>query len=279
MTDKGGYMNKNLNEVINAIPVVILAGGTGTNVGSDKFIPKPMVEINGVPLLLHILDHYGKFGFNKFIICAGYHSELIKEFVGRVHLFGTQLNVRYTDDAIPKYSTTPYPDTIDRKNWDITVIDTGINNLTGSRVAQVRHLVNYSPMFCLTYGDTISDINIHDLISFHLSHKKNASLVAVNLPIRFRILGLYGDSDLIRGFAEKPVLQKDFINGGFYVFNNSIFNLKSLRTDPECTLETDVLEELVANKELYSFKHAGFWQHIDTERDRQKVSLWLSKRL
>lgn len=272
-------MSKNLNDALNSIPVVILAGGTGTNVGSDKIIPKPMVEINGVPLLLYILDHYGKFGFKKFIICAGYHSELIKEFAGRINLFDSQLNIKYSQDRIPKYSITPYSDTIDRTNWDITVIDTGINNSTGSRVAQIHHLVNTSPMFCLTYGDTISDINIHNLITFHLSHKKNASLVAVNLPIRFRILGLYGDSDLIRGFSEKPVLQKDFINGGFYVFNNSIFNLKSLRTDPECTLETEVLEELVVKKELYSFKHAGFWQHVDTERDRQKVSLWLSNRL
>ncbi|MCJ7571848.1 MAG: sugar phosphate nucleotidyltransferase, partial [Candidatus Thermoplasmatota archaeon] len=104
-----------------------------------------------------------------------------------------------------------------------------------------------------------------------------ATLAAVHAPIRFRILGLYGEDDLVRGFSEKPILQNDYVNGGFYVFNNSIFNLKTLRTNPDCTLETDVLEELVVNKELYSFKHTGFWQHVDTERDSQIVSLYLSK--
>jgi glucose-1-phosphate cytidylyltransferase len=271
-------MNKNLNEMISSIPVVILAGGVGTNVGSEKNIPKPMIEINGVPLLLHIMDHYGKYGFRKFVVCAGYRSELIKDFIMNIYLIGTQVNIKNSRDGISQLSLTPYQDTIDRTNWDITVVDTGINNHTGSRVAQIRHLVNNSSIFCLTYGDSVSDINIHDLISFHLAHKKIGSLIAVHIPIRFRILGLYGDTDLIRGFLEKPVLQKDFINGGFYVFNNSIFNLKTLKTDPDCILETEVLDELVANKELYSFKHTGFWQHVDTARDRQKLSLWLSER-
>jgi len=272
-------MSKNLNEIICSIPVVILAGGFGTNVGSEKNIPKPMIEINGIPLLLHIMNHYGKYGFRKFIICAGYRSELIKEFLMHIHLIGKQVNIKNSQNGSSQITLTQNPKSLDRTEWDITVLDTGMNNHTGSRIAQIRHLVEDSPSFCVTYGDTVSDINIYDLISFHIAHNKIASLVAVHIPVRFRILGLYGNTDLIRGFSEKPVLQKDFINGGFYVFNKSIFNLNTVNTNPDCTLETDVLEELVANQELYSFKHTGFWQHVDTERDRQKVSLWLSEQL
>lgn len=271
-------MKNKINEIINSTPVVILAGGPGTRVSSESIIPKSMVEINGMPLLLYIMDHYGMAGFRNFIICTGYRSEMIKEFIGRIHLIDTQLNIKFSQNKISQYSLTQNPNSIDRTNWDITVVDTGIENRTGSRIAQIRHLVESSPIFCLTYGDTVSDINLHNLISFHIDKKKIATLAAVHAPIRFRILGLYGDDDLIRGFSEKPVLQHDYINGGFYVFDNSIFNSKKLSTDLNCTLEIDVLEELIVRKELNSLKHIGFWQHIDTERDRQKVSDWLSKR-
>jgi len=239
-------MRKKINKIISETPVVILAGGAGARLGSNNVIPKPMVEINGKPVLFYIIGHYVKAGFKKFIVCAGYGIEIVEEFVRQ-------------------------------KKWDVRVVNTGVENKTGSRVAQIKSLVNASPMFCLTYGDTVSDINLFDLVSFHIKHLKMGTLAAVHVPIRFRILGLYGDESLVRGFAAKPILQNDYINGGYYVFSNSIFNLATLTPDDNCTLETDVLEDIVAKKELYAFIHNGFWQHIDTDRDRQIAASWFSK--
>ena len=240
-------MNGKMKKLAGKIPVVILAGGQGTRVGSSEIIPKPMVKINGSPLLFYIIDHYRKAGFRKFIICAGSSSRMIQ-------------------DAIP------------RSQRDIKVVDTGIENMTGSRLVQVRKHVEEAPFFCCTYGDTVSGIDLQDLLSFHIGHQKTASLVAVHAPTRFRILGLYGDDDLLRGFTEKPVLEKDFINGGFYVFNKTIFNLKTLKKNKDCVLETDVLENLIAKKDICAFRYTGFWQYVDTERDRKKLSAWVSGR-
>ena len=253
-------MDKELKNISSEIPVVILAGGAGINLGlNGQVIPKSMVEINGIPLLLYIMDHYGKSGFNKFIICAGYRIEMIKDLFDNKKLLDEKFNIN----------------SIDRTVWDITVVDTGKDAKTGSRVAQIESLVNYSPIFCLTYGDTVSDVNLLDMLSFHLNHKRIATILAVHAPTRFRILGLYAEENIVRGFAEEPILQHDYINGGFYFFNNSIFELGTLKTDFNCTLETDTLEDLVSKKELYAFKHKGFWQYLDNERDRQKISLML----
>jgi len=237
-------MDKNSSKQISQMPVVILAGGRGVPLGQDNtLIPKPMIDINGLPLLFYIMDHYTRFGFKKFIICGGYGFKMIAESLKSIE-----------------------------REWNVSVIDTGTENMTGSRIAQVAHLVSAAPFFCLTYGDTVSDINLDDLISFHLKHKKTASLLAVHAPIRFKILGLYGDDDVVRGFANRPILQKDYINGGFYILNNSIFNFKTLKKSADCTLENEVLEELSVQKELCAFRYEGFWQHVDTERDRQLLS-------
>ena len=225
------------------------------------------------------MDHYAKAGFRKFIICVGNLSEIIQDFICRISQGDANLNTKSFNNKTEQRFYSEPCDTIDPNKWDITVVDTGIDNMTGSRVAQIRHLVDYSPLFCLTYGDTVSDINLHDMLSFHLNHKKIATLLAVNTPTRFRILGLYGDDDAVRGFAERSILQNDYINGGFYIFNNSVFNLKSLRKNSDCTLETDVLEELVGKKELCAFRYTGFWQYVDTERDRQKLCSIFSKEI
>lgn len=242
-------MKGEINNIIAGMPVVILAGGAGINLGlNGSMIPKTMVEVNGVPLLLYIMDHYSKAGFRKFIICAGYGLEKIKELPG-----------------------------LSRKDWDVNVVDTGINNMTGSRLAQVSSMADYSSVFCLTYGDTLSDANLRDLLLFHLSHGRTATLLAAHNPTRFRILGLYDVDDIVKGFSERPVLEKDYVCGGFYIFNREIFDLKKLSVDPACVLETDVLEELVSKKELYAYRHNGFWQPLDNERDRKNLSLFLKK--
>ncbi|MCX5706422.1 MAG: sugar phosphate nucleotidyltransferase [Candidatus Omnitrophica bacterium] len=241
--------------IFNEIPVVILSGGVGIRMGKDEgFIPKSMVEINKHPLLFYIMSHYGASGFKRFIICGGHRIDTIKKYVVRIK--------------------KDYPVSLD---WRIEVINTGVENMTGSRVAQIRERIGKCPVFCLTYGDTISDVNLQELLSFHSNQKKMGTLVAVHPSIRFRILGLYGDEDTIRGFSAKPILQNDFINGGYYVFNSTIFNLDSLKTDSKCILETGVLEDIVSQNELCAYRHTGFWQNLDTERDREKISEWLNK--
>ncbi|MFA5351398.1 MAG: sugar phosphate nucleotidyltransferase [Candidatus Omnitrophota bacterium] len=242
------------------IPVVIFAGGNGIGLGKGgKCIPKPLVEVNGIPVIFYIMDHYSKAGFRKFIICAGTGVELIKDFVSNIGIIGNKLKA-----------------SANLKKWSVSVVDTGINNMTGSRLAQARPMVESSPLFCLTYGDTVANVNLRDMLSFHLKHKKTGTLLAVHNPTRFRILGLFGDDDLIRGFSEKPVLEKDYINGGFYIFNNSIFNLKALSNKPSCVLETGVLEELILQKQLCAYRFNDFWQFVDAERDRQKVAQYLT---
>jgi len=247
------------NSQIRNIPVVILAGGIGTRIGMNPDrIPKAMIDVNGIPILLHVMDHYAKYGFLEFIICAGYGMELVEEFIKRIPVIDAKSNKIING--------------VDRSKWKMRVVDTGIENKTGSRLAQVKNIVSSSPFFCFTYGDTYSDIDINKFLQFHFSHRKIASLLAVHMPTRFRILGLYGDDPSLRGFSDKPILQNDYINGGFYVFNESIFELSSLNTNIDCTLETDVLEELVAKKEICAYKYpSGIWQYIDNERDCQKL--------
>jgi len=237
-------MSDVLDKMISEMPVVIFAGGKGINLGKNgEIIPKPMVEINGTPILKSIMEIYANAGLNNFIICTGAGGEMIKRFI----------------PLLPK-------------QWKVSVVETGNNSMTGSRLAQAESLLSKHPAFCLTYGDTISDINIRDVIAFHMNHKRTATLLAVHAPIRFRILGLRDDDDQIKGLSDKPVLEKDYINGGFYVINNGIFKSPKLSTDPKCVLETDVLEDLISKKEVFAYRYNGYWQYLDNDRDRQKLS-------
>jgi glucose-1-phosphate cytidylyltransferase len=255
-------MEYSVKNIIKNIPVVIFAGGKGINLGQGgKCIPKPLVEINGVPLIFYIMDHYAKAGFQKFIICAGSGLEIIKDFVSGIAAIEKKLKV-----------------STDLTKCSVTVIDTGVDNMTGSRLAQVHSMIKPSPLFCLTYGDTVANVNLEDILSFHLNHEKIGTLLAVHNPTRFRILGLFGDDDLIKGFSDKPVLEKDYINGGFYIFNSSIFNLQSLSSDSACVLETVVLEELIFQKQLCAYRFNDFWQPVDTEKDRQRISRYFNSK-
>jgi len=221
------------------IPVIILVGGNGANLGENgKNIPKTMVCIHGKPVLQYIIEHYIKFGYQKFILCAGKGKEMVADFV-------------------KNYSA----------NVEITVVDTGIENRTGSRIAQVADLVKDSQHIALTYGDTYSDVDLDKVLECHIKAGKKATLLAVNNPTRFRILGLVDNDSTVRGFASKPVLEKDFINGGFFFLKPDIFSLKILSKDVNCTLENEVFEELVKARELNSCKHLGVWIPIDCERD------------
>ena len=226
------------------IPVIILVGGNGICLGENgENIPKAMANIHGKPILLYIVEHYIKFGYQKFILCAGKGRELITDFVKKYYI-----------------------------NRDITVVDTGLDNRTGSRLAQVADLVKNSEYIALTYGDTYSDVDLDKVLECHIKSGKKATLLAVNNPTRFRILGLVDNDSIVRGFAKKPVLERDFINGGFFFLNPAVFSLNSLSKEVKCTFENEVLEELVREKELNSCKHLGIWFPIDCERDINTIS-------
>ena len=221
------------------IPVIILTGGNGIRLGENgENIPKTMVCIHGKPLLQYIIEHYIKFGYQKFILCAGKGKEMVMDFV-------------------KNYTT----------NVEITVVDTGIENRTGSRLAQVSDLAKDSECIALTYGDTYSDVDLDKVLECHIKSGKKATLLAVNNPTRFRILGLVDNDNTVRGFASKPVLEKDFINGGFFFLKPGVFLSKNLSKEENCTFENEVLEELVREKELNSCRHLGVWVPVDCERD------------
>jgi len=232
------------------IPVIILAGGEGMYPGiQQKFLPKAMVEVKGNPLIYYIIRQYQLSGFSEFYICAGKGKEIISE---------------YTEKKL------------NDKKTKITVFDTGDDNRTGSRFAQARRFVKGAECVSTTYADTYSDVDISELYKAHIDSGKTATLLAVHLPTRFRILGLVDRDPLVRGFANKPVLERDYINGGFYFFNREIFEMKTLNESPGCVLENEVLEELISKKELNSFRYNGFWQPVDSEKDIKLISRYLS---
>ncbi len=237
-----------LKHSVSDIPVVILAGGKGIRLGKGgEVIPKTMVEVNGKPMLFYVLNHYLTAGFKRFIICAGLGIELIECYL-------------YND----------FPD------GDIKVLNTGIDNMTGSRIAQTRGLIE-NDIFCMTYGDSLSDVDVQSVIACHLKWQARVTLLAVHNPTRFKILGLMEDEHVIKGFSDKPVLQKDYINGGFYVLNRSVFDADSISEAADCVFEEDVLNELAAEGKLCAYRYEGFWQPLDNERDSCKISEYLSR--
>ena len=214
------------------LKVVILAGGYGTRLSEyTKTIPKPMVKIKGIPIIKHIINHYKKFGFQKFIIASGYKGEVIKNY----------------------FKNT-------KKN--IKVINTGLNTMTGGRVKRLKsHL--FDQPFLMTYGDGLSDVNLNSLLKFHRKSKNIATLTAVRPPARFGAIKL--KKDKVTYFKEKSSLDEGWINGGFFVFEPKVF--KYLKTD-NTYLEREPLQIISKKKKLGAFKHKGFWQCMDTKRDK-----------
>jgi glucose-1-phosphate cytidylyltransferase len=189
------------------------------------------------------MSHYVRFDYKNFIICTGLGGEQIRNYF-----------------------------TNKKRDWQISMVDTGMENKTGSRLAQINDLLTPYDFFLLTYADTFCDVDIEKEISFHQNHKRMATLLGVHLPTRFLILGQYGDDPAVRGFSEKTIIKKDFINGGFYIFNRSMLKLNSLSSMPQCVLETDILVELVSNRELMFYRHDGIWQYVDSEREQATLS-------
>ena len=214
--------------------VVILAGGKGTRISeySNK-IPKPMIKINGVPILLHIMKHYSNYGFTDFILALGYKSNIIKSYFKR----------------------KKFP-------WNIKMVNTGLNTMTGGRLKRLKKIIG-NKTFMMTYGDGVSDINIKKLINFHKKNKKIATLTAVRPPARFGSIKIKGNS--VKVFREKSKLDEGWINGGFFIFEPKIF--KFIKND-NTYFEKEPLEIASSIKQLYAYKHYNFWQCMDTKRDK-----------
>jgi glucose-1-phosphate cytidylyltransferase len=243
--------------------VVILAGGLGTRLAEETEVkPKPMVEIGGRPILWHIMKHYAHYGFKEFYIAVGYKGEEIKRyFLDYFNLSGS-MTIDFSNGKMEAHKR-------EYEDWVVHFIDTGLHTNTGGRVKRLEAYLNNEP-FMLTYGDGVSNINLTELLDVHRLHGCTATLTAVRPPARFG--GLVFDGDYVAEFTEKPQIGEGWINGGFMVLNPDIF--KSLEGD-DCSLEVDALDHLTAHRQLDAYRHEGFWQCMDTLRDkRQLESLW-----
>ena len=243
---------------------VILAGGFGTRLSEETHLkPKPMVEIGGKPILWHIMKTYSFHGINDFIICCGYKGYVIKEYFANYFLHMSDVTFHFGDsNRVELHSQKAEP-------WSVTLVDTGENSMTGGRLARVKDYLD-DDSFCFTYGDGVADIDISSSIRFHRSNKSLATLVAVQPPGRYGALDL--SDTQVNQFQEKPGGDNSWINGGFFVVEPSVL---SLIKDDSCSWEADVLPLLAAQNELSAYLHDGFWQPMDTLRDkRQLEELW-----
>lgn len=249
--------------------VVILAGGYGTRISEESHLrPKPMIEIGGYPILWHIMKIYSHYGFNDFIICCGYKGYMIKEYFADYYLHCSDVTFDFTDNNKMTIHTNI------AEPWRITLIDTGLDTMTGGRLKRVQKYIENEP-FMLTYGDGVSDVNIKKLLDFHKENKKIATLTAIQPGGRFGVLDI-GKGDMIKSFTEKSKEDGGWINGGFMVLEPEIFNY--INGDDEI-LERVPLETIAKEGQLSAYKHDGFWQCMDTQRDKNLLEeLWKNNR-
>ena len=245
--------------------LVILAGGQGTRISEETSVrPKPMVEIGGRPILWHIMKMYSSHGVNEFILCLGYKGYLIKEFFANYFLHTSDVTIDLASNCVEVHQRTAEP-------WKVTMVDTGQSTMTGGRLKRVAPYLG-SEDFCFTYGDGVADVNLGDLIAFHRSSKKLATLTAVQPPGRFGALNLKGD--LIQGFQEKPQGDGGWVNGGFFVLSPRVLDYIE---DDNTTWEREPLQRLADDGQLSAHFHPGFWQPMDTLRDKTQLEeLWAS---
>jgi glucose-1-phosphate cytidylyltransferase len=246
--------------------VVILAGGRGTRLAEETSVrPKPMVEIGNKPILWHIINIYASHGFKDFLIACGYKGEMIKEYFNNFFIHNSDYIVNLKDGSREVINTNNI-------DWRIGVIDTGLNTMTGGRLLRLKGLLGDKP-FMITYGDGLGTVDIQALVDFHQAHGKLATVTAVRPPARFG--GLVLDGNMVSEFSEKTQTGEGWINGGFFVFEPGVFNY--LENGDQTILEREPLEALANDKQLMAFRHAGFWQPMDTLREKQILdSLWSS---
>jgi glucose-1-phosphate cytidylyltransferase len=239
--------------------VVILAGGYGTRMSEETAtIPKPLVDVAGKPLIWYVMKCYANYGFKDFVIACGYKGELIKEYFSRASRFSSDISVDMSKSEVNVINER-YND------WKVTLIDTGIDTLTGGRIKRLANYID-GDTFMLTYGDGISDVDLNKLLAFHRSHGKKATLMAVRMP-RFGLVNTEADGK-VSSFQEKRLETSPFINGGFMVLSKSVIDyVEGDRT----AFETYPLQKLSEEGELYAYKHEGFWKCVDTLRDKREL--------
>ena len=244
--------------------VVILAGGFGTRLSEyTESIPKPMVAVGGKPILWHIMSTYAKFGYKDFYIALGYKAEVIKEYFLNYQTLNSDFIIDLSNSKIVAHQQ-------DKIDWKVTLVDTGLNSMTGGRVKRIQDFIGDEP-FLLTYGDGVADIDINALVKFHKNHGKMVTVSAVHPSARFGELDI--NNDVVTSFKEKPQTTQGWINGGYFVVNPDFFDL--IEGD-DSILEKEPLEQATQMGELMAYQHDGFWQCMDTKRDRDHLEeLWV----
>ena len=237
---------------------IILAGGYGTRLSEETDLkPKPLVEIGGKPILWHIMKIYSKHNINDFIICCGYKGYLIKEYFANYFLHQSDITFDIKNNSMKVHQNNTDP-------WSVTLVDTGENTMTGGRLKRVKEYIKDDKCFCFTYGDGLGDINISELIKFHNKHGKQATVTATRPPGRYGALK-FGLKDRVESFQEKPDGDGSWISGGFFVLNPKVIDLIK---DDKIAWEHEPLRILAKNKQLFAYKHNGFWQPMDTLREK-----------
>lgn len=248
--------------------VVLLAGGYGTRISEEsQFKPKPMIEIGGKPILWHIMKEYSAYGFNDFVICAGYMQHYIKEWFADYYLHNSDITFDFSqENKMTIHNNVSEP-------WRVTIVDTGLNTMTGGRIRRIKNYIGNED-FLLTYGDGVGDVDIVKTVEFHKSHGKIATLTAVHVEQRFGVLDIDRESLAITAFREKSRADGSRINAGYMVLKPAIFNY----LDNDATiLEQEPLRRLAAEDQLRAYKHNGFWQCMDTKREMDKLEeMWAS---
>jgi glucose-1-phosphate cytidylyltransferase len=249
--------------------VIILAGGLGTRLSEETQVcPKPMVEIGGKPILWHIMKIYSSYGFNDFVILLGYKSYIIKEYMANYFLHQSDITVNLANNEIKVLSNASEP-------WKVTLLDTGINTMTGGRILRAKQFVGDEP-FMLTYGDGVSDIDINSLLKFHRSHGKTMTITVIQPEGRYGVVE--SDSEgLVKGFIEKPKGDGTWVNGGFFVCQPKVFDY--IQEGDNTIFEHNPITNMVKDQSLYCYKHLGFWHSMDTLRDKMYLNkLWEDKK-
>ena len=247
--------------------LVILAGGFGTRLSEETDLkPKPMLEIGGKPIIWHIMKIYSTHGVNEFIICCGYKGYIIKDYFKNYSLYQSDVTFEISNNNMSVHQNNSEP-------WKVTLVDTGENTMTGGRLKRVKNYIKDDQAFCFTYGDGLSNVNISALIKFHKKHGNLATLTAVRPPGRYGALR-FGEDEIVKSFEEKPDGDGSWVNGGFFVLDPSVIDLIK---DDNTSWESEPLSILAKNRQLQAFKHSGFWQPMDTLREKFLLNdLWNS---
>lgn len=261
---RSGGANTSKEPVEQSMKTVILAGGFGTRISEESHLkPKPMIEIGEQPILWHVMKTYSHYGYRDFIICAGYKQHVIKEYFADYFLHTSDITFNLRDNSMEVHDNYSEP-------WKVTVVDTGLNTMTGGRVKRIQKFVGDEPFF-LTYGDGVCNLDVPKELAFHKRHGKLVTLTAVNAGQRFGVLGM-GSGDSIESFREKRDGDGSWVNGGFMIMEPGVFDYLD---GDETVLEREPLERIAREGQLMAYRHEDFWQCMDTQRDKEQLErLW-----